>query len=135
MKKTRLTSVKNRTGCVVTHPINPSPPFFLRSCGVERKTSLARRCSTTRITPPAFSTLAIFEIGSHFMPGWAWTLVLLFELPHIAGMTGAHQHTQPWVEIGVLQTFGLDWPSNFAPSNLCLLRSEDYRFEPPCLAI
>jgi hypothetical protein len=31
--------------------------------------------------------LVIFETGSHFMPVLAWSVILLFVLPYIAGMT------------------------------------------------
>jgi hypothetical protein len=30
----------------------------------------------------------------------AWTSILLFMLPLVAGMTGTHHHTQPLIEIG-----------------------------------
>jgi hypothetical protein len=34
----------------------------------------------------AVFALVIFEIWSSFMPGPAWTAILLFMLPHLAGM-------------------------------------------------
>jgi hypothetical protein len=42
---------------------------------------------------PSFA-LVIFEIGSLFLPELAWTIRLLFRLPHIAGMISVHHHTQ-----------------------------------------
>jgi hypothetical protein len=44
--------------------------------------------------------LVIFEVGSCFLPWPAWSLILLFMLPCIAGMAGARHHTQPLVEMG-----------------------------------
>jgi hypothetical protein len=49
--------------------------------------------------------LVIFEIGSYFMPGLAWTVILLFVLPHIAGMTGMHHCTEPLFEVGSHELF------------------------------
>jgi hypothetical protein len=46
---------------------------------------------------PVLYALVIFEIGSHFMPGPASTAIL-FVLPHKAGMTGMHHHTQPFID-------------------------------------
>jgi hypothetical protein len=42
--------------------------------------------------PPALLALVIFEIGSHFMPGLAWTVILPFMLPCRAKMTGGCHH-------------------------------------------
>jgi hypothetical protein len=52
--------------------------------------------------------LLIFKMGSHFMTWLAWTIMLLFVLPHVAGRTGVHHHAQPLIEMGVSQTFCLD---------------------------
>jgi hypothetical protein len=52
--------------------------------------------------PVALFALVILEIGSHFMPGLAWTSVLLVVLLYIAGMTGLYQSAQLLlVEMGV----------------------------------
>jgi hypothetical protein len=48
--------------------------------------------------PPAHFALVIFEIVSHFMPWPAWTEMLSFVLPHVAGMTDTCHHAQLWVE-------------------------------------
>jgi hypothetical protein len=62
---------------------------------------------------PALFVLGVFEIGSHFMHGTAWIVILLFVLPHVDGMTGTvHQHAQLLVEMGS--------PKLFAPSGLTL---------------
>jgi hypothetical protein len=52
------------------------------------------------------------EMGSHFMPKPACTVILLFVLPGAAGMIGKHHHAQPLVDMGggVSQTFCLDCP-------------------------
>jgi hypothetical protein len=42
----------------------------------------------------------VFEIGSRFMPGPAWTMTHLFVLPHIARMAGVFHHTYPLVKVG-----------------------------------
>jgi hypothetical protein len=63
--------------------------------------------------------LAIFEIGSHFIPKWAWTVNLLFVLPHVAGVTGTPHHTQPFIEMKSDELFA----SNHNNPNLCLLGS------------
>jgi hypothetical protein len=47
-----------------------------------------------------FFALVILEIGSCFMPRLAWTVILIFMLPHVAGMTGMQNHTQPLIEMG-----------------------------------
>jgi hypothetical protein len=39
------------------------------------------------------------------MPRLAWTTILLFVLPFTDGMTGTYHCVQPFVEMGVLQTF------------------------------
>jgi hypothetical protein len=54
--------------------------------------------------------LVIFEIGSHFMPVLTWMAVLLFVLPHLAGLTAAHHRTSHWLRWGftnVLSRTGL----------------------------
>jgi hypothetical protein len=36
----------------------------------------------------------------------AWTTILLFNASHLAGMTGAHHHTQLlWIEMGSQELF------------------------------
>jgi ABC-type transporter Mla maintaining outer membrane lipid asymmetry permease subunit MlaE len=53
------------------------------------------------------------------MPGFGLVLILLFVIPHVAGMTGAHHYTQPLVEIG-LAYFWSRLASNCSPYDLCL---------------
>jgi hypothetical protein len=43
--------------------------------------------------------LVIFEIGAHFVPKPAWTVVLLFMPSHGAEMTGICHSAQPLVEM------------------------------------
>jgi hypothetical protein len=50
----------------------------------------------------------IFDIGSCLMPGPSWTIIFLFVLPCIAGMTGTCHHAQSLVKIGGLTNF-LSW--------------------------
>jgi hypothetical protein len=38
--------------------------------------------------------LVIFEIGYCFLPGQVWTMILLFMLPTVGGMTGVCNHAQ-----------------------------------------
>jgi hypothetical protein len=70
-----------------------------------------------KITLSALFVLVIFEVGSHFMPGLAWTMILLFMLPHVARMT-AHtttlSHCFRWGGGGVSRKFCLGWPWNIA---------------------
>jgi hypothetical protein len=74
--------------------------------GFELRASwLLSTLSTTWITLSALFMLSIFEIGSHSMPGLAWTVILLFVLP---GMTGAHRSTQPLLGMGSCEFF-LAW--------------------------
>jgi hypothetical protein len=40
--------------------------------------------------PPALFALVVFEIGSHILSGLARTVIFLFMLPVVAGMTGTH---------------------------------------------
>jgi hypothetical protein len=62
--------------------------------------------------PPALFALVIFEIGSHFLPRLAWTMILLCMLITTVGMIGAHHHAHPafFCWDGVSQTFCLGWP-------------------------
>jgi hypothetical protein len=39
------------------------------------------------------------------MFGLAWIMILLFVLPYIAGMTDAHHHGQPLVQMGSHELF------------------------------
>jgi hypothetical protein len=50
--------------------------------GIELALCLLGRRSTTWASLPALFVLVIFEIGSHFIPRLAWTVILLFVLPH-----------------------------------------------------
>jgi hypothetical protein len=50
-----------------------------------------------------------FEIESRFLPRPAWTMILLFKLLIVTGMTGVCHHNQLLVEMGVLWTFYLGW--------------------------
>jgi hypothetical protein len=43
---------------------------------------------------PDHFPLVILDIGPHFLPRLTRTVILLFTLPAIAGMTGAHHHPQ-----------------------------------------
>jgi amino acid permease len=66
--------------------------------------------------------VAVFEMGSHFMPSLAWTTILLFVLPGVDGIIGMYHGTPPLVEMGSCEllprlTFNHD------PPNLCLLSS------------
>jgi hypothetical protein len=64
-----------------------------------RALCLLGRCSTTSAVPPAPLALVIFEIGSCFMSWPVWTIIFLFVLPHVAGITGTYHHAQPLVEV------------------------------------
>jgi hypothetical protein len=64
-----------------------------------RVSHLLGRCSTTSAMPPALFALVISEIGSHFVPRSDCTVILLFMIPGVAGMTGACHHIQPLVEM------------------------------------
>jgi hypothetical protein len=55
---------------------------------------------------PALFALVILELGSRFLPRPACTLILLFMLSTIAGMTGAHLQAQLlFVEMESLEFF------------------------------
>jgi hypothetical protein len=43
---------------------------------------------------------------THFLGGMAWTLILLLMLPHVAGMSDACHHNQPFVDMGSCEIFG-----------------------------
>jgi hypothetical protein len=62
--------------------------------------------------------LVIFEIGSCFMLGPTWAVILLFVLPYVSEMTGVSHSALPlrWVLTNFLP--GLDL--NHDPPNLCL---------------
>jgi hypothetical protein len=64
-------------------------------------------CFTIWAILPALFVWVVFEIGSHFVPRLSWTVILLFVLPHIAGMTGTCQRAQPLVKMEVSWTFCL----------------------------
>jgi hypothetical protein len=49
--------------------------------------------------------LVIFEIGSHFIPGLAWTVIHLLVLPYVAWMIGAFHHAEPFLEMGSHKLF------------------------------
>jgi hypothetical protein len=73
---------------------------LLAVLGVElRDSSLQGRCFITPVMLPALFALVIFEIGSHFMPGPAWTVIFLFVLPCIARMMSKHHHAQLLVQM------------------------------------
>jgi hypothetical protein len=66
---------------------------------------LLGRCSTTWVMPPALFVLVVSEIGSQFMSGLPYTMILLFVLPCVAGMTGAPHRTQPLFEMESCKLF------------------------------
>jgi hypothetical protein len=73
-----------------------SPFFFFAELEVELSTSyLLDIFSTTWTTLPALYALVIFEVGSYFRLGLAWTMTLLCVTPCIARMTGTGPLTQP----------------------------------------
>jgi hypothetical protein len=83
-------------------------------------------------TSPSFA-LVIFEIRSCFMTRPAWTLIFLFVLPHVAGITDTHHHDQSLIEMRSHEFFpGL--ASNHGHVDLHFPSTWDYRLEPPCLA-
>jgi hypothetical protein len=52
------------------------------------------------------------------LPRLAWTALLLFILPSVAGMTGAHHHAQLFsVEIGSHEHFCQGWPETMILPN------------------
>jgi hypothetical protein len=65
---------------------------------LEAKVALTRQAlyHLSHSTSPL--ALVIFEIGSCFMPRWAWTMILLCMLPQIARMTGPPCHWLRWGE-------------------------------------
>jgi hypothetical protein len=71
---------------------------------------------TTWAMPPALLSLFIFEIGSHYEPGVAWT-PSYFMLLNIAEMTGACHRVQV-LDLGshelLLGFFGPDWPGTMS---------------------
>jgi hypothetical protein len=73
--------------------------------------------------------LVIFKIRSCFTPQLAWTSILLFVLPHIAGVTGTHYSAQSLIyKGGVLQAFCPGWPqAMILPTSV----SQVARLEPP----
>jgi hypothetical protein len=75
--------------------------------------------------------LVIFEIELCFMPRLAWTVILLFVLSHVVGMTGTCHHAQSVVAMGVSLALLV---LNHYPLDLHVLSSQDYRFEPPQMA-
>jgi hypothetical protein len=54
--------------------------------------------------------LVLFEIGSCFIPGPSWTIIFLFVLPHVAGMTSMSHQSLALVEMGRHELFCLAWP-------------------------
>jgi hypothetical protein len=57
-----------------------------------------------------FVTLVTFEIMFYSMSKPAWTTILLFVLPCVAGMRGVCHRTQPLVEMRSWWTFCPGWP-------------------------
>jgi hypothetical protein len=73
---------------------------------------------------------ALAVLKTAFIPGPAWTAVLLYT-SYIAGMIGTHHSTQTLlIDMGVLWTFLLWLTSNGNLHYLCLSNSYDYRHEP-----
>jgi hypothetical protein len=91
---------------------------FLVVLGAElRVLCLLNRHSTIWVTPPAFFVLVIFEIGSQFMPRLGWTMILLFVLPCVAGMT-VHTSTSSHCVRWGLDNFLSRLALNLNPPNL-----------------
>jgi hypothetical protein len=68
--------------------------------------------------PPVLFALVILETGSPFLPEPVWTMILLFLLPTVGGMTGACLLLFP-LRWGLLKYFhGLAWDHN--PPDLSL---------------
>jgi hypothetical protein len=63
--------------------------------------ALVRQASYHLSHTSSFFALVILETGAYFLLKLAWTAIFLFVLPHGAGMTNAHHHAQPLVEMGV----------------------------------
>jgi hypothetical protein len=74
--------------------------LLISASWVPRITGVCQQCLTC---------IGYFEIRSHFMPGLAWTVILLFVLPAIAGMTGMYHYTQLLVKMEVSWTFCSGW--------------------------
>jgi hypothetical protein len=55
--------------------------------------------------PPAFFAVVIFEKGFHFLPALARTVIFLFMLVMVFGMTGRHHHTQLFLLSWSLECF------------------------------
>jgi hypothetical protein len=102
--------------------------FFFRAEVSTSGSCLLSRCFTTGTTPPPFFAVVILEIGSHFLPGLAWTECFYFILPTITGVIGTYQHMQIFsIEMGSCKLFLLKlvWSSN-----LSLPSTYNYRCEP-----
>jgi hypothetical protein len=90
--------------------------FLLAMVGVELRASWA--------TLPAIFVLIIFEIGSHFKPGpaWSWSTIL-FVLSYMLS------HWLRWGPVNFLSKLVL----NHDPPYLHLLSSWDWKLQLPCL--
>jgi hypothetical protein len=74
--------------------------------------------------------LLVSEMGSCFIPGWPWTVILLFELTGIAGMTDSWHCAQPLVEMGWLWTLILQISASKVPGIIglshCAQHTKDF---------
>jgi hypothetical protein len=79
-------SLPSSSSCRKSRPLG----FSLLVLGIELRTLhlLGRHCTTSG-TLPALFVLVIFEIGSQFMPWFAWTMIFLFVCPQVAGKDNA----------------------------------------------
>jgi hypothetical protein len=100
-----------------------------------RAQHLLGRHSTTWSTPPALFAPFMSEIGSHFMPGLAWTTVLLFMLPGLLGWQAWPATPSFYLLRWGLVNFSPGLIVNYDPLDCHLSGSEDCTLEPQCLAI
>jgi hypothetical protein len=94
-----------------------------------RASCLLGRCCITWAMPLVLFALVIFQVGSSFLPGLAWTVIILLNLLG----SWDHRYVPP------CPAYWLRWSfTNFLPRSSnhslpiwCLLSSWDYMCEPP----